>query len=391
MTAMDVAGKRVLVRADLDVPVKDKQVYNDQLIRLLLPTIEYLIANEARVIIMGHLGNPKGKTVPALSMEPVAARLAELVPAGEVLLTDSCIGDGAKRVVLDLRNSEIAVLENLSFHSGESSNDERFARELAALGEIYINESVKTLNQNIASVVSVPRYTAKRACGMLLEKELTALTHMAGKVEKPMVAVIGGGDFSKKLPLIQHYLDKADTILVAGVPANTFLASQGYSLGKSKVEENRFPLARDLISRAKNIGVKLVFPIDFSVGADDAASSESIVNLNDVPSDAHVFDIGPKTKNLFKDIVSKAATVLWNGPMGLFERETFSSGTLSMARFVAGSAAFSVVVGKASSEAVYKFGLEKGFNHVSSGGDASLDLLEGKVPSGIGALEYTAK
>lgn len=371
--------------------MENGQIANDRLIRTVLPTIEHLLSKNARVILMGHLGNPCGKVVSGLSMEPLAHRLAALLPGGEVFLTDSCVGDGAKRVALDLRDGEVAVLENLAFHVGEGANDERLARELASFAEIYVNESPRTLHLNVASVVSTPRFVAKRACGLVLEKELNALAGLTGKLERPFVAVIGGTDFSSKLPLLMHFLERADTVIVGGAMANTLLSAQGKKLGTSHVEESRFPQARDVLAKAKSNSVRLLLPVDFVIAksADDEPLGE--VSDADVPNDAAVFDIGPKTRAVFKDAISRAAAIFWNGPMGIFESEHFSAGTLSVARAVAGSSAFSMVGGEDSAEAVYRTGLEKGFNHVSSGGRSSLEFLEGKVLPGIGALESTQK
>jgi phosphoglycerate kinase len=283
------------------------------------------------------------------------------------------------------------VLENLGFHVGESANDEKLARELASFADVYINESPRTLHLITASVVSVPRFVAKRGCGLVLEKELSALAGITGKIERPFVAVIGGTHFSSKLPLLTHFLERADTVMVGGAMANTLVASQGKKLGTSKVEEARFPLARDLLAKAKANGIRLLLPVDFVIaeGPNEAPIGE--VSAEDVPADAAALDIGPKTRAAFKDAISRAATIFWNGPMGIFESEHFSAGTLSVARAVAGSSAFSMVGGEDSAEAVYRTGLEKGFNHVSSGGRASLEFLEGKVLPGIGALESTSK
>lgn len=391
ITDFDAAGRRVLIRVDLDVPLENGEVSDDSLIRAVLPTVEHLLSRDARVLLMGHLGNPKGKMTPSLSMEPVARRLAELLPGGEVFLTDSCVGDGAKRVALDLRDAEVGVLENLSFHCGEASDDEKLARELASFADIYINESPRTLNLNIASVASVPRYVSKRACGFMVEKELEALSRITGKVERPFVAVLGGSGFSSKLPLLQYFLEHADTVIVGGAAAHTFVAAQGCSLGTSTVEESRFASARDLAAKAKSCGGRLVLPIDFVVAKSSADEDFDEAPAEAVPRDAAVFDIGSNTRSLFKDAISRAATIFWNGPMGFFENERFSAGTVSVARSIAGSSAFSMVGGDNSAFAVVKSGLEKGFNHVSSGGRSSLEFLEGKVLPGIGALEGSGK
>jgi phosphoglycerate kinase len=387
----DAAGKRVLMRIDADVPVKNGEIQNDKLIRRILPTVEYLLSKDARVLLMGHMGAPGGRVVPHLSMEPFAKRLAELLPSGEVFLTDACVGDGAKRVALDLRDGEVAVLENLAFHVGEESNDEKFARELASFGEIYINESPKTLNRNAASTASAPKYVAKRGMGFLLDAELAALSHFLGKVERPFVAVLGGADLSSKISLLQYFMEKADTIVIGGAPSNTFLAARGASLGKSAVEESRFPLARDLIAKAASAGIRLLLPTDVVLGDDSNGEAMGESSWDAVPSGLMVQDIGSQTRAAFKEAISRAATVFWNGPMGNYQNDAFFAGTLATARAIAGSSAFSVAGGDDTAEAVLKTGLEKGFDQVSNGGVASLELLEGKVLPGIGALETSTK
>ncbi len=389
MADFDAAGKRVLMRVDADVPVKNGEVQDDRLIRRILPTVEQLLSKDARVILMGDMGLPGGRVVPHLSLEPFARRLAELLPSGEVFLTDACVGDGAKRVALDLRDGEVAVLENLGFHVGEESNDEKFARELASFAEIYVNEAPRSVNRNVASVVSTPKYVAKRGMGLLLEKELDALSHFIGKIERPFVAVVGGADFSSKIPLLHLFVERADTLIIGGAVANTFLAARGASVGKSTVDESRFPLARDLMAKAASGTVRLMLPTDVVVGEDPNEESLGEATCDAVPNRLSVMDIGSQTRAAYKEAISRAAAVFWNGPMGVYSNDAFFSGTLTVARAIAGSSAFSAAGGDDTASAVMKSGLEKGFNHVSKGGAASLELLEGKVPAGIGALETT--
>jgi len=383
---VNIEGRRVLVRVDFNVPIANGKVVDDTRIRAALPTINHLINSESRVILMSHLGRPNGKTEPEFSLEPVAARLAELLDMGEVMLTDSCVGDGAKNVVQNLREGRVALLENLRFHAGETANDPQMAKELASFCDIYINDAFGTSHRAHASTVGITEHVRDKAAGFLLENEVKSLGALMGKVARPYVAILGGAKVSDKINIIKNLLDRVDMLIIGGAMANTFAAATGGKLGKSLVETNKLPLARDLIARANTKGVKLLLPSDSVIAATSGSTDTMVVNSKEVPNDMAAFDIGPVSAKTFDEVIGKAGTVLWNGPMGMFEKPAFSDGTMAIAKAIAGSAAFSVVGGGDSVAAVRKSGLERGFDHVSTGGGASLELLEGKILPGIAAL-----
>ncbi|MFO8074224.1 MAG: phosphoglycerate kinase [Polyangia bacterium] len=382
----DLEGKRVLTRVDFNVPLADGKITDDSRIRAALPTIEHVLKEGGRLVLMSHLGRPKGRTVPELSLEPVAARLAELLDVGEVSLTDSCVGDGALRVTLDLRDGQVALLENLRFHAGETANDEKFARELASLGDVYVNDAFGTAHRAHASTVGVTRQIRDRRAGLLLGKEAGALGKLLDEVERPYVAVLGGAKVSDKIGIIESLLGRVDSLVIGGAMANTFLAARGGRSGSSLVEQEKLPLARDLMSRAEDKGVDLVLPVDLTVAEGPDSPRGETVAADEVPEGRMALDIGPDSAAEFKAIIGRAGTVLWNGPLGMFEKEPFAEGTYSMARAIAGAAAFSVVGGGDSVAAVRRAGLERGFDHVSTGGGASLEFLQGKTLPGIAAL-----
>jgi phosphoglycerate kinase len=386
MEKLDVGGKRVLLRLDFDVPLMQGDITDDARIRAALPTIEYLLERDARVVLLGHLGQPSGKVVPALSMEPVAMRLAELLPTGEVVLTDSPVGDGARRVVLDLRDGQVALLENLRFHAGEEQNNEKFARGLAALGDVYINDACSAIHLAHASIARVPRLVGKRAAGVLLQQELDAFNTLLSKVEHPFLAVIGGARFSDKADLIKSLLGTVDVLIVGGGVANTFLAAGGNAIGRSEIDRDKLPLARELLRQLKDAGVRLLLPTDVVI-ADDLDSKEPAeVPRDRVPEGALMVDVGAGTRAMFKDAISRCHQVFWNGPLGVCEKIPFREGTASVARAIAGSAAYSVASGDDTVAAVKGAGMEKGFNHVSTGGGALLKLLEGAALPGLQSL-----
>ena len=383
---MAVASQRVLIRVDFNVPIEDGKITDDTRIRAALPSINFALEDGARVILMSHLGRPKGKPNPKYSLEPVAARLAELLDVGEVTLSDSCVGDGARRVVLDLRDGQVALLENLRFHEGETSNDDKFARDLAACADVYINDAFGTAHRAHASTVGVPRYVRRKGAGMLLMKELESLGSLLGEVARPYVAVLGGAKVSDKISIIENLLNRVDILIIGGAMSNTFAAATGGRLGDSLIEAKNLPLARDLLSRAESKGVKILIPVDAVVAENPDATTSEIVPIREVPNGKMALDIGPQSRNSFKEVLGKAGTIFWNGPMGMFEKELFSQGTFAVAKAISGAAGFSVVGGGDSVAAVRRAGLEKGFDHVSTGGGASLEFLEGKTLPGILAI-----
>jgi phosphoglycerate kinase len=378
----------VFVRVDFNVPLEGSRVTDDTRIRAALPTIEHVIKAGGRVVLASHLGRPKGEPKAGLSLEPVATLLAELLADGEVRLADDCIGDGARKVVGDLRDGQVALLENLRFHAGEEADDEAFARELVKLADVYVNDAFGAAHRAHASVSALPRlFEARhRAAGLLMARELEALGHLLGPVERPYVAILGGAKVSDKIEVIENLLARVDSLLIGGAMANTFLAARGFSVGASKVEEDRLPLARSVLQKADDSGVEIVLPEDVLVARSFDASAGTPTSVGEIGGEEMALDIGPQAMETFGKRIAKAKTVFWNGPMGLFERAPFAEGTFAVARAAAESRAFTVVGGGDSVAAVQQTGLAKRFGHVSTGGGASLEFLEGRKLPGVEAL-----
>ncbi len=380
-----LGGRRVFCRVDFNVPLDGATITDDTRIRESLPTIEHILAEGGRLVLASHLGRPKGKRVPEMSLEPAAQRLAELLGIGEVVLTDDCIGDGARKVVGDLRDGQVALLENLRYHDEEEKNDEAFARELAKLCDVYVNDAFGSSHRAHASVAGLPKLVGEKGAGFLLDKELIALDRLRTEPAKPYVAVLGGAKVSDKIGVIEALLTKVDVLVIGGAMANTFLAAQGHSLGKSLVEEDKLPLARAVLQKADARGVDLLLPTDLRVGGGlkDGVAVESGL---DVDASSMALDVGPETAKRYADVVRKAGSVFWNGPMGLFENPAFAAGTLAVAEAMAACPGFTVVGGGDSVAAIQQAGLASKYDHVSTGGGASLEYLEGKKLPGVEAL-----
>jgi phosphoglycerate kinase len=383
---LELSGRRVFIRVDFNVPIEGTTVTDDTRIRAALPTIEHAIGRGARVVLASHLGRPKGERTPEFSLEPAAKVLADLLPGGEVTLADDCIGDGPRKVVSDLRDGQVALLENLRFHKGEEANDEAFARELAKLCDVYVNDAFGAAHRAHASVCALPKLVRERGAGLLMLRELTALGKVRQDPQHPYLAVLGGAKVSDKIEVIEALFGKVDALLIGGAMANTFLAARGLDVGKSRVEDDKLPLARSLLAKADEKGVSVLLPLDVVVADSLEAESGTTVSVDAIPKEAMALDIGPETLASYRTRLLAAQTIFWNGPMGLFENPAFSEGTFGVARAIAASPGFSVVGGGDSVAAVNQAGLEKEFGHVSTGGGASLEYMEGKKLPGVEAL-----
>ncbi len=380
---IDVKGKRVLVRVDFNVPVSEGTVLDDTRIQAALPTVRYLLDREATVILCSHLGRPKGKVVDELRMDPVARRLAELL-GRPVLKLDDCIGPEVEAAVQAAKPGDLILLENTRFHPEETENDPAFAAKLAGLADLYVNDAFGTAHRAHASSEGVAHYLPAVA-GLLMERELTFLGSALASPERPYVAIMGGAKVSDKIGVIENLLSKVDALLIGGGMANTFLLADGYDVAESLVEEGSLDIARDLMERA---GDKLVLPVDVTV-ADrfDADAFSQVVAVSGVPPHWRILDIGPRTLELFQERLAGAKTIVWNGPMGVFEFPKFAVGTEAVARMLAAQPDATTIIGGGESVAAVKqAGLDGKMSHISTGGGASLEFLEGKTLPGVAAL-----
>ncbi|HEY7373726.1 MAG TPA: phosphoglycerate kinase [Polyangia bacterium] len=388
ISELDIAGRRVFIRVDFNVPFgANGAVSDDTRIRESLPTIKYALEKGARVVLASHLGRPKGKPDKKYSLEPVAARLAELLGA-DVALTDEPVGDGARKVVNDLRAGAVALLENLRFSPGEEANDDGFARALAGYTDVYVNDAFGTAHRAHASTVGITKFVADKGIGLLMEREVKFLGKLLGEVERPFVTIIGGAKVSDKIGVLENLLVRVDQLLVGGAMANTFLKAKGGKLGRSLVEDDKLALARSFLRNAEEANVDVLLPRDAVAAAGTKAESGRVVQAMAIPEELAALDIGPDTARGFADAIARAKTIFWNGPMGVFESEPFASGTLAVAQAVAAArGALSVVGGGDSVAAVQKSGVADKITHISTGGGASLEFLEGKKLPGLAALE----
>ncbi len=386
---LELAGERVFIRVDFNVPLdkKTRAIGDDERIRAALPTLKHAVEEGARVIVASHLGRPKGKPSPEYSLEPVGARLAELT-GWEVHLPDDCVGDAAKKLVQELRDGQVVLLENLRFHAEEEQNDEAFARQLAELCSVYVNDAFGAAHRAHASVEALPRMMRQRAMGFLMRDEVTALSRVLEAPEKPFVTVLGGAKVADKIGVIEALLEKSNALCIGGAMANTLLAARGADMKASKLEQDWLARARTLLDKARDKGVDVLLPVDVVVATSLEAREGKTVKVAEIPADHMALDIGPETLELFAKRVRGAKTIFWNGPMGLFENEPFAAGTRGMASALADSPGFSVVGGGDSAAALRQAGEEiaSKIGFVSTGGGAALELLEGKKLPGVEAL-----
>ena len=387
ISELDIAGRRVFIRVDFNVPLTPAGgVAEDTRIRESLPTIRYAIDQGARVVLASHLGRPKGKPDPKYSLLPVAQKLAELLGA-EVLLTDEPVGDGARKVVGDLKAGRVALLENLRFSASEEANDDTFARGLASYADVYVNDAFGTAHRAHASTVGIAKHVAAKGMGLLMEREVKFLGKLLGDVDRPFLAIIGGAKVSDKIGVLENLLGRVNQLLVGGAMANTFLKAKGGRLGRSLVEDDKLALARSFLKKAEEAGIEVLLPRDAVAAPGIKSEAGVVVKALAIPEELAALDIGPETARGFADAISRARTIFWNGPMGVFESEPFGAGTLAVARAVAGGDALTVVGGGDSVAAVRKCGLADKITHISTGGGASLEFLEGKKLPGLAALE----
>ncbi|MFH0871422.1 MAG: phosphoglycerate kinase [bacterium] len=384
---LDLKAKRVLIRVDFNVPLNASlQITDDTRIRASLPTISYAIGQGAKVILLSHLGRPKGKVVPEMSLNPVASRLAELLGKG-VKMAKDCIGEEVKAEIGRMREGEVLLLENCRFHQGDEENDEVFSRALAGLADLYVNDAFGTAHRAHASTVGVTRFLPVSAAGFLMQKEIQYLGKVVSNPDRPFIAILGGAKVSDKIGVIKNLMGKVDTLLIGGAMAYTFEKAQGLSTGSSLVEEEKVGLAKELLDQAACRKVRLLLPLDHVVAeAAEPGAKTQTVGRGEIPAGWKGLDVGPRTIEAYSREIQTAKTILWNGPLGVFEVEPFSRGTLAIAQAIASSSAVSVIGGGDSVAAVSQAKVVDKISHISTGGGASLEFLEGIELPGIAAL-----
>ncbi|MGI6153556.1 MAG: phosphoglycerate kinase [Christensenellaceae bacterium] len=383
---IDVSGKKVLVRVDFNVPLDENLKITDETrITAALPTIKYLLEHNAKVILMSHLGRPKGEVKAEFSLKPVADRLSEILNTKVVFASD-CVGGPAQEAVDSIEDGQLVLLENLRFHKEETDNDPAFAKALAGLADVYVNDAFGTAHRAHASTVGVTKYLPAVA-GFLIGKELEFLGKALEDPDRPFIAILGGAKVSDKIAVIENLLTKVDCLIIGGGMANTFVKAQGFEMGKSLVDDERLPLALELLDEAKKKGIKILLPSDFVVAKEFKADAEAhVYPVDNIPADGMALDIGPSSRIIFANEVKSAKTVVWNGPMGVAEMPAFANGTKAVAEALAETDATTIIGGGDSAAAVKKLGFADKMSHISTGGGASLEFLEGKELPGVAAL-----
>jgi phosphoglycerate kinase len=380
---VEVKGKRVLVRVDFNVPIKDGKVGDDTRIRAALPTLQYLIEHGAAVILCSHLGRPKGEVMPEYSMRPVATHLSTILgkPVG---FAEDCVGPIAEKAAKELKPGDVLVLENTRFHAGETKNDQEMSRQLASLAELYVNDAFGSAHRAHASTEGVAKFLPAVA-GFLMQDEIRYLGQAIDNPTRPFIAILGGAKISDKIGVIRNLLEKADQVLIGGGMANTFFKAQGYPVGDSLVEDEALETAKEILAKG---GTHLRLPVDVVIADKfDAEAERKIMSMGPVPDNWRIMDIGPRTLEVYAKLISDAGTIVWNGPMGVFEMSPFAEGTFGLAKAVANSKAISIIGGGDSVAAVNQSGLADKITHISTGGGASLEMLEGIVLPGLAALQ----
>ena len=390
---INVKGKRVLVRCDFNVPLKDGKITDENRLVAALPTIKKLVADGGKVILCSHLGKPKGEPKPELSLAPVAVRLSELL-GQEVKFAadDNVVGENAKAAVAAMKDGDIVLLQNTRYRKEETKNEEAFSKELGSLADVFVNDAFGTAHRAHCSTVGVVDYVDEAVSGYLIEKEIKYLGNAVNDPARPFVCILGGAKVADKLSVIENLLDKADTLIIGGGMSYTFAAAKGYQVGKSLLDETKIDYCKNMMEQAAAKGVELLLPVDVVVVKDfpnpiDAPVETQVVDVDKIPADCEGCDIGPKTAQLYAEAVSKAKTVVWNGPMGVFENPTLAKGTLAVAKALAETDAVTVIGGGDSAAAVNQLGFGDKMTHISTGGGASLEFLEGKELPGVAAAD----
>ena len=386
MKDFDVKGKSVLCRVDLNVPMQDGKVTDDTRIKAVIPTIEYLTEQGAKVILVSHLGRPKGEVVEELRLDPVAEHLSNLL-GKEVLKADKVFGKEVENAVSEMQEGGILLLENVRFEAGEEKNDPVLAEEFTKFADLFVNDAFGTSHRAHASTVGVAE-KLPAAAGFLMEKEIEILGNALENPKRPFTAIIGGAKVKDKINVIDNLLDKVDNLIIGGGLAYTFVKAQGHEVGKSLLEEDKIDLANEFIAKAKEKNVNFLMPVDIVVADDFSDTADTkIVPVNEIPADWEGLDIGPETREIYRKTIQESALILWNGPMGVFEMNSFAGGTREVAKALAETEGFSIIGGGDSAAAVEQFGFAEQMDHVSTGGGASLEFMEGKVLPGIAALD----